>query len=226
MLWSFFMLALAGPGGDRRSGDLRLAHEGSPEDLARYLEGLRPAALRMVARVSGDLATEAADITQTAYASMLAKEAASFRNYRGDAELKTLVLRVVQRKAQDRLRQLARSPFEPLPDNEDQVAGPSEDNPAHVALAVDQAARISAAIDRLNPRQQQAIRLFYFAGQKCDQIAQALGVERGRAAAILCEARTSLRPILLRLLDEDDYSVRGSDSDKRAESIQAHRRLS
>jgi RNA polymerase sigma-70 factor (ECF subfamily) len=66
-------------------------------------------------------------------------------------------------------------------------------DPAEAAVEADLAAAVRAAVADLPPGQRQAVVLFYFAGLRHREVADALGIKVGAVKARLHQARTALR---------------------------------
>lgn len=174
-----------------REDDLKLAHQGGPADLGMYLDTLRREALHTICLLSGDLAEAAEDICQEAYVSLMANEASSFRNFRGQCSLKTFVLNAVRYKALDHWRAKRRRPDE-TPSEELDLAVPVAADPAQTVVRQELQRVVHEAIEGLEPRQRQVIRLHCFAGLTCREIGEMIGLSRGRVACMLVDARAQL----------------------------------
>ena len=113
------------------------------------------------------------------------------RSYRGRGAVKAWLIGIARRKAIDAFR--ARRPVEPL-DAALAIADPlrTED----VAIERSELARVAVALRRIGPERAEALRLHYFAGLACNEIAPLM--DRSEAAVKmlvhrgLCELRLEL----------------------------------
>ena len=116
-------------------------------------------------------------------------------SYRGSGAVKAWLVGIARRKAVDAYR--ARRPSVPL-----EAAGRVADPVAVEDIAVQRAelARVAAALGRIGPDRAEAIRLRYFAGLDCDEIAPLL--HRSEAAVKMLVHR-GLREVRAELEEKD-----------------------
>ncbi|MEN6643878.1 MAG: sigma-70 family RNA polymerase sigma factor [Armatimonadia bacterium] len=191
MLFAFLLSVVRAVVGGRGE-DLRLAHEGSLQELSDYLEALRPTLTSGIRRAYSSLEEAAEDIVQTAFAGLLISNAASFRRYQGKASLQTYVTGIVRRRAIDFMRK-APDLSAPLTDHENLVAAPHEQEPLALVGQAELCEEVQAAVAQLPERYGLVIKLYYFAEQDCTEIGLALGCSAKRVTSLLVEARQRLR---------------------------------
>lgn len=111
----------------------------------------------------------------------------------GRARFDTWLHRVVLNLCTDRLRRRRREA--PAPDELPDRADPAPDPEARL-LATDSASRLRAALDRLPPRQKQALMLHAYAAMPHADIAATLGVGPEALESLLARGRRTLRTLL------------------------------
>jgi RNA polymerase sigma-70 factor (ECF subfamily) len=180
--------------GERETGrteDVRLAREGSIEDLGRYVEELRPRLMGAVRRSFPTLGEDTEDVVQSAALRLLEDDARTLRRFSGKSKLSTYIMSVVRRTALDALRR--RKGEDPLPeDAEQRIPGPAEGQPEHIAEQRETARDVHAALVGLPRRQRQAMAMHYMAHMTCADIAAALNISTKRVTALLSEGRRRL----------------------------------
>jgi len=145
-------------------------------------------ALRVAVKVLGDRA-EAEDAVQAALVKLW-QAASRFDAQRGSVE--GWFRRVVVNACIDRRRTIkAVAPIEAAAD-----AASPDATPYEAAEANDRAARVQAAMARLNPRQRAAIALFHMEGATMAEIADALETTPKAVEGLLARARAELARML------------------------------
>ncbi len=166
---------------------------GAFETLARRMHGT---AARIAARVLGN-GPDAEDAVQSAFINLWRK-AAQFDPSRG--RLEPWFNRLVANACLDRRRTIRL--VTPLDEIAEQ---PSADPRADDLLeAADEAARVTRAVARLNPRQRAAITLFYGEDATTAEVADALETTPKAIEGLLARARTELARILHDMDYDDD----------------------
>lgn len=165
----------------------RIAH--GDRAAFRLLTGrLYGPAIRLAAKVLGDRA-EGEDAVQAALVKLW-QAASRFDPKRGSVE--GWFRRVVVNACIDRKRSIkAVAPIEAAAD-----AASPDANPYEAAEANDRAARVQAAMARLNPRQRTAIALFHLEGATMAEIAESLETTPKAVEGLLARARVELAGML------------------------------
>jgi len=144
--------------------------------------------IRLAAKVLGDRA-EGEDAVQTALVKLW-QGASRFDAKRGSVE--GWFRRVVVNACIDRRRAIR--PVAPIEAAAD--AASPDATPYEAAEANDRAARLQAAMARLNPRQRMAIALFHLEGATMSEIAEALETTSKAVEGLLARARVELAGML------------------------------
>ena len=158
----------------------RSADEASLERLvSRHLSET----LRFATRLTGDLEA-AEEVVQEA----LARVVRSWRSFRGEAQFRTWLWRIVINAFRDQLADRARSGDLPddLPD--DRAV-----DPAATALADELGRLVAARVSALPPRQREVLVLTAYEGFTPREVAEVLGISEANVYATLHVARQRLR---------------------------------
>jgi RNA polymerase sigma-70 factor (ECF subfamily) len=165
-----------------------MALDGHPDAFAtlveRYDRAVYHLAYRMLHHVE-----DARDVTQEAFF----KAFRSLRTFRQGAKFSTWIFAIAYHACCDRLSRRKHDANGELPERADPSAGPEQQT-----IALDEAARLRRAIDRLPEKYRAVITLFHLQGRQYDEIADVLGLPMGTVKTHLFRAKEQLR----RLLDD------------------------
>jgi RNA polymerase sigma-70 factor (ECF subfamily) len=151
------------------------------------VEAHLPAALRFATRLTGD--THAAeDLVGEA----LVRVAERFANFRGDAEFRTWLFRILINGFRDQLRRRAPATVS-LTEEQAELVDPNASTPAEVAAAGELGDRIAAEVARLPPRQREVLVLIAYEGLTTVATAALLDVTEQNVHANLSAARARLK---------------------------------
>jgi RNA polymerase sigma-70 factor (ECF subfamily) len=151
--------------------------------LDRLVSAHLSATLRFAVRLTGDL-DSAEDLTQEA----LLRAARNWRSFRGEADFRTWLFRIVINAFRDRLPACPAAEIldENLPD-------PGATDPASQALANELGGLIAARVSALPPRQREVTILVTYEGFSPQKVARLLGISEANVHATLHVARRRLR---------------------------------
>ncbi len=166
-------------------------------DTAAYIEMIKrhDHGLRMlVYRLLHDQ-REMDDVMQEAYL----KAFRAYPRFRGDADVRTWLYRIVYNACLDRLREERRRPEVPTDwePGETGASFPPQEDPAEIVC---RSTDLAAALAALPPDHRAAVLLVDAAGFSYDEAAQVLGVRAGTIGSRLNAARSALR----KSLNEED----------------------
>ena len=179
---------MTGPGDDAQA-ELLARLRRRDEHAFRELVALHQAVVRAYALgILGD-AHEAEDAAQECFLRAYRRLGA----FRGDASLRTWLLRICRNHCLDRLR--ARPSVQLLELREDLAEDTADSTVAGAALRVDRE-RYVTALASLPEAQQQAVVLRELRGMSYEEVAEALGVPVGTVRSRLNTARAHLRRAL------------------------------
>jgi RNA polymerase sigma-70 factor, ECF subfamily len=130
---------------------------------------------------------EARDATQEAFF----KAFRSLRTFKPGSKFSTWIFAIAYHACCDRLNRRKRYASEELPERADPSPGPEQQ-----AIALDQAARLRAAIDALPEKYRTVVTLFHLQGKQYDEIASVLGLPMGTVKTHLFRAKEQLRRLL------------------------------
>ncbi|HTU80555.1 MAG TPA: sigma-70 family RNA polymerase sigma factor [Candidatus Acidoferrales bacterium] len=168
-------------------GDLvALALRGNPDAFATLVERYDRAVYHLAYRTLHDV-EEARDATQEAFF----KAFRSLRTFKPGAKFSTWIFAIAYHACCDRLNRRKRYSNEELPDRADAGPGPEQQ-----AIALDEAARLRAAIDALPEKYRAVITLYHLQGRQYEEIAEALGLPMGTVKTHLFRAKEQLRRLL------------------------------
>ena len=161
-------------------------------DAAAFIElvkqhdrGLRTLAYRLLHdRTAMD------DVMQDAYL----KAFRGFSGFRGEAEERTWLYRIVYNACLDRLRSDGRRREESLDALPGRATGPGMDDPAE---SVAETSALADALASLPPDQRAVVLLVDAAGFTYDEAAEVLGIRSGTVGSRLHDARSALRTALV-----------------------------
>lgn len=160
--------------------------------LDRLVREHIPAVLRFATRLTGDL-DSAEDIVQEA----LLRAARSWKSFRGEAQFKTWLFRIVINVFRD---QRGRRVAESIGNREIRDYRPVD--PVEHAVANELRERIAQAVSRLPGRQREVLVLITYERFTVDDVAAALGISTSNVRANLFAARERLRQLLSPFLAE------------------------
>jgi RNA polymerase sigma-70 factor, ECF subfamily len=170
------------PDGDLVAMTLR----GNSEAFATLVERYDRAVYHLAYRTLHDV-EEARDTTQEAFF----KAFRSLRTFKLGSKFSTWIFAITYHACCDRLNRRKHYSSDELPDRPD--AGPG---PEHQVIALDEAARLRAAIDTLPEKYRTVITLFHLQGKQYEEIATVLGLPMGTVKTHLFRAKEQLRRLL------------------------------
>lgn len=150
-----------------------------------------PAALRFAMRLVGN-ATDAEEIVQEA----LLRVVRTWRTFRGEAEFRTWLFRILINVSRDRARAASRD----MRTTQTVEAPAPADDPAQQAMAAELESAVAEEIVRLPPRQREVLVLMVYETLTAREVAQIVGISESNVYATLSLARTRLRTKLSRFL--------------------------
>ncbi len=159
---------------------------GNPEAFATLVERYDRAVYHLSYRTLHDV-EEARDATQEAFF----KAFRSLRTFKPGSKFSTWIFAIAYHACCDRLNRRRRYASDELPERADPAPGPEQQ-----AIALDQAARLRAAIDALPEKYRTVITLFHLQGKQYDEIASVLGLPMGTVKTHLFRAKEQLRRLL------------------------------
>lgn len=183
-----------------------LAGKGRPSSLSdTYRErvaALRPELVRLVRYRYPGLADECEDAVHDALLDLLRNEVRVCEQVPTPERLVLYARRVALNKAHDLWNRKDR--VDEFPDGDPEPLDPvAPDDPARESELRELHKRIEAALLQLPKKQADAVRLYYFAGLNCAEIAQVLGTSKASVTRLLCHGRRRLAELLS---DERDFS--------------------
>lgn len=168
-------------------GDLvTMTLRGNSEAFATLVERYDRAVYHLAYRTLHDV-EEARDATQEAFF----KAFRSLRTFKPGSKFSTWIFAIAYHACCDRLNQRKRYSNEELPDSADAAPGPE-----HQVIALDEAARLRAAIDALPEKYRTVITLFHLQGKQYEEIAKVLELPMGTVKTHLFRAKEQLRRLL------------------------------
>ena len=173
-------------------GDGRMGVPENPTTLDGLVRAHLPQAMRFAIRLTGDV-DAAEDVVQDA----LVRVARSWKTFRGDAEFRTWLFRVVINVFRDRL---ARQP--PPQELGSELRDDRADDPAAAAQWNELGRLIAERVSALPPRQREVMVLITYEGLKPREVSGMLGISEANVYATLHAARQRLRTDLACWLGE------------------------
>lgn len=168
-------------------GDLvAMTLAGHSEAFATLVERYDRAVYHLAYRTLRDV-EEARDATQEAFF----KAFRSLRTFQSGAKFSTWIFAITYHACCDRLNRRKRFSSEELPERADLSPGPE-----HRVIALDEAARLRAAIEALPEKYRAVITLFHLQGRQYEEIANVLGLPLGTVKTHLFRAKEQLRRLL------------------------------
>lgn len=168
-------------------GDLvAMTLAGNPQAFATLVERYDRAVYHLAYRTLHDV-EEARDATQEAFF----KAFRSLRTFRPEAKFSTWIFAITYHACCDRLNRRKHFASDELPERADASAGPEQR-----VIALDEAARLRAAIDGLPEKYRTVITLFHLQGRQYEEIAGVLGLPLGTVKTHLFRAKEQLRRLL------------------------------
>ena len=168
-------------------GDLvALTLRGRPEAFATLVERYDRAVYHLAYRTLQDV-EEARDATQEAFF----KAFRSLKTFKPEAKFSTWIFAITYHACCDRLNRRKRYSSDEMPERADPAPGPEQR-----VVALDEAARLRAAIDALPEKYRSVVTLFHLQGKQYDEIATVLGLPMGTVKTHLFRAKEQLRRLL------------------------------
>lgn len=168
--------------------------DGTRNDFDRLVAAAIPAALRFAVRLTGNVEA-AEEVVQEA----LYRAARSRDSFRGDASLRTWLLRIVIHAFRDGQATSQRRPTAPLLAD---PVDPRQPLPERAALEAELGERIAAHVASLPPRQREVLVLTVYEQLGAAEIAELLGITVDSVHVNLYHARTRLKTLLAVYLAE------------------------
>lgn len=159
---------------------------GNPDAFGTLVERYDRAVFHLAYRTLRDT-EEARDATQEAFF----KAYRSLRTFRPGAKFSTWIFAITYHGCCDRLARRKRFSNEELPERADSGPGPEQ-----TAIALDEAARLRAAIEALPEKYRTVITLYHLQGKQYEEIAEVLGLPMGTVKTHLFRAKEQLRRLL------------------------------
>lgn len=159
---------------------------GNPEAFGTLVERYDRAVFHLAYRTLRDT-EEARDATQEAFF----KAYRSLRTFRPGAKFSTWIFAITYHGCCDRLARRKRYSNDELPERADSGPGPEQ-----TAIALDEAARLRAAIEALPEKYRTVITLYHLQGKQYEEIAEVLGLPMGTVKTHLFRAKEQLRKLL------------------------------
>jgi RNA polymerase sigma-70 factor, ECF subfamily len=173
--------------GEPDDGDLVvMTLRGNSEAFATLVERYDRAVYHLAYRTLRDV-EEARDATQEAFF----KAFRSLRTFKPGAKFSTWIFAITYHACCDRLNRRKHYSGEEPPERADAVPGPE-----HQVIALDEAARLRAAIDALPEKYRAVVTLFHLQGRQYEEIATVLGLPMGTVKTHLFRAKEQLRRLL------------------------------
>lgn len=164
----------------------------NPTTLDGLVRAHLPQALRFAIRLTGDV-DAAEDVVQDA----LVRVARSWKTFRGEAEFRTWLFRIVINVFRDRLAR--QPPKEPLGR---ELCDDRADDPADAAAWNELERLVAQRVSALPPRQREVMVLITYEGLKAREVSRMLGISEANVYATLHAARERLRAELACWLGE------------------------
>jgi RNA polymerase sigma-70 factor, ECF subfamily len=173
--------------GEPEDGDLVvMTLRGNSEAFATLVERYDRAVYHLAYRTLRDV-EEARDATQEAFF----KAFRSLRTFKPGAKFSTWIFAITYHACCDRLNRRKHYSGEELPERADAAPGPE-----HQVIALDESARLRAAIDALPEKYRAVVTLFHLQGRQYEEIATVLGLPMGTVKTHLFRAKEQLRRLL------------------------------
>jgi RNA polymerase sigma-70 factor, ECF subfamily len=168
-------------------GDLvAMTLRGNSGAFATLVERYDRAVYHLAYRTLRDV-EEARDATQEAFF----KAFRSLRTFKEGSKFSTWIFAITYHACCDRLNRRKHYSGDELPDRPDATPGPE-----HQVIALDEAARLRAAIDALPEKYRAVVTLFHLQGRQYDEIAKVLDLPMGTVKTHLFRAKEQLRRLL------------------------------
>jgi RNA polymerase sigma-70 factor, ECF subfamily len=168
-------------------GDLvAMTLRGNPESFATLVERYDRAVYHLAYRTLHD-AEEARDATQEAFF----KAFRSLRTFKQGSKFSTWIFAIAYHACCDRLNRRKHYSGDELPERADPAPGPEQR-----VIALDEKARLRAAIDALPEKYRTVVTLFHLQGRQYEEIATVLGLPMGTVKTHLFRAKEQLRRLL------------------------------
>ena len=146
-----------------------------------------PAALRFATRLTGD-AERGEELVQES----LLRVVRRWASFRGEAEFRTWLFRIVINVFRDSLRR-STAGVAPIDEHCAEVVDSATVSPPEAAMAAELEQRIAQEVSRLPPRQREVLVLIVFEGLPAREVADIVGISEGNVHSTLSGARSRLR---------------------------------
>jgi RNA polymerase sigma-70 factor (ECF subfamily) len=146
-----------------------------------------PAALRFATRLTRD-PDRGEELVQEALLHVVRR----WTSFRGEAEFRTWLFRIVINVFRDSLRG-SPAGASSIDQNAEDIIDPAAESPPQAAMAAELEQRIAWEVARLPPRQREVLVLIVFEGLPAREVANIVGVSEGNVHSTLSGARSRLR---------------------------------
>jgi RNA polymerase sigma-70 factor, ECF subfamily len=146
-----------------------------------------PAALRFATRLTGD-ADRAEEVVQQSLLHVVRR----WGSFRGEADFRTWLFRIVINVFRDRLR-TANADLPAASDSHPEAIDTTTAGPVEAAMAAELDQLIAQEVSRLPPRQREVLVLIAFEGLSVPETAGVVGISEGNVYSNLSAARTRLK---------------------------------
>ncbi|MEX2114927.1 MAG: RNA polymerase sigma factor [Pirellulales bacterium] len=160
---------------------------GNPASLDRLVLDHLPAVLRFATRLTGD-ADRGEDLVQES----LLRAVRRWASFRGEADFRTWLFRIVINVFRDRMRAAA-APTLSIQEDQVEMVDSASAGPPAAAIALELERLIAQEVSRLPPRQREVLVLIAFEGMSANEVAEVVGISVDNVHSTLSGARARLR---------------------------------
>ncbi len=155
--------------------------------LDRLVSDHLPAALRFATRLTGD-SDAAEELVQEA----LLRAVRRWATFRGDAEFRTWLFRIVINVFRDRLRASQPAPL-PIEDNSEGLCDARIAGPTEAVMQAELEEIVAREVSRLPPRQREVVVLSVYERLSKREVARIVGISEANVYSTLSAARSRLK---------------------------------